>query len=109
MALYSYGPAWLWPRIVTAYIVMACIVMDSDGLCSCGHVHLRPYIVMAYIAMAYVVMDGHSPAYSWLHIVMAQCSYGPYSYGPYSYGLHNYGLFSYGIFSYGLQDIRHVN
>ena len=42
MALYSYGPMYLWPCIVMAYIVMAYIVMA--------------YLVMAYLVMACIVM-----------------------------------------------------
>ena len=38
IALYTYGPIYLWPYIVMAYIVMAYTVMD--------------YTVMAYIVMA---------------------------------------------------------
>ena len=48
MALYSYGPIWVWRYTVTAYIVVA--------LYSYGPIQSSPYTVVAYAAMASVVM-----------------------------------------------------
>ena len=47
MALYGYGPAWLWPCIVMALYSYG---LYSYGLCSyglCSYGWLQPYIVMA--------------------------------------------------------------
>ena len=47
MALYGYGPAWLWPCIV---IALYSYDLYSYGLCSyglCSYGWLQPYIVMA--------------------------------------------------------------
>ena len=47
MALYGYGPAWLWPCIV---IALYSYDLYSYGLCSygiCSYGWLQPYIIMA--------------------------------------------------------------
>ena len=65
MALYSYGPMYLWPYIVTA--------LCSYGPYSYGPIYLWAYIALAYTVVAYIAMAYTVMAY----IVMALYSYGP--------------------------------
>ena len=58
MALYTYGPVWLWPILVWP-------------------IYLWPYLVMANVEMACIVM---------VYIVMTLYSYGQRRDGLYSYG-----------------------